>query len=56
MILGVISRREGADPITSAAFYRSVVQAVLLFRAETWALSEATEKRIAGIYTFFCGR
>ena len=56
MILGVILRREGAEPITSAAFNRAVVQAVLLFGEETWDLSAAMEKRIAGIYTFFCGR
>ena len=34
-------------------FYRAVVQAVLLFGAETWVLSVATEKRIAGVHTFF---
>ena len=31
--LGVILRREVVYPITSAAFYRAVVQSVLLFRA-----------------------
>ena len=39
--LGVILRWEGSDPITSAEFYRAVVQAVLLFGAETWVLSAA---------------
>ena len=31
-------RREGADPIFSAKFYRMVVQEVLLFGSETWVL------------------
>ena len=52
-ILGVILRWEGADPITSAAFYRAVVQTVLLFGFEKWFLSAATEKRIVGFHTFF---
>ena len=46
-------RWEGADPITSAAFYRAVVQTVLLFGFEKWFLSAATEKRIVGFHTFF---
>ena len=33
--LGKLLRREGAYPIVSAEFYRAVVQAVLLFGAET---------------------
>ena len=33
--LGVILRWEGVEPITSAVFYRVVVQEVLLFGAET---------------------
>ena len=46
-------RREGADPITSAAFYRAVVQALLLFGADTWVLSAATENSISGFHIFF---
>ena len=51
--LGVILRWEGEDPITSASFYRAVVQAVLLFGLETWILSAAMEKRIAGVRVGF---
>ena len=39
-----------------AAFYRAVVQAVILFGSEMWVLSESMEKRIAGINTRFCGK
>ena len=31
--------REGADPKLLGHFFKAVVQAVLLFRAETWALT-----------------
>ena len=34
-ILGVILRRKGVNHITSALFYRVVVQAALFFGAET---------------------
>ena len=54
--LGVILRREVVYPITSAAFYRAVVQSVLLFRAEIWVFSAAMEKRIVGFHMTFCGR
>ena len=39
--LGKLLRRKGADPITSAKFYRAVVQSVLLFGAKTCVLSAA---------------
>ena len=39
------------EPITSADFYRAVVQAVLLFGAETWVLSASMEKRVVGFQT-----
>ena len=52
-ILGFIMKREGANPIISAAFYRAVVQVVLLFEAETWVLSVAVEKRIVVFHTGF---
>ena len=46
-------RREGAYPITSEAFYRAVVQAVILFGEETCVFSAAMEKRIVGFHTDF---
>ena len=46
-------RREGADMIISAKFYRSVVQAVLLFRDETWVLLAAMLKKLEGAHVGF---
>ena len=51
--LRVILRRYEAEPITSAVFYKAVVQAVLLFSAETWVFSAAMDKHIAGGHKFF---
>ena len=39
-------RREGAEPTVSSNFYCSVIQAVLLFGAEIWVLTETTSQRI----------
>ena len=39
--LGKFLRQEGVDPILSEKFYRAVVQAVLLFGAETWVMLSA---------------
>ena len=47
--LGKLLRREGAEPRVSAMFYRTVVQAVLLFGAETWVLSEAMSRKLEGV-------
>ena len=49
--LGKLLRREGADPILSKKFYPVVVQAVLLFGAETWVLLAAMLKKSRG-YTW----
>ena len=38
--------REGADPKLSTTFYTAVVQAVLLFGAETWVLTPRMEKAL----------
>ena len=46
-------RREGADPILSAKFYRAVVQAVLLFGADTSVLSAAMLKNLEGVHVGF---
>ena len=37
----------------SAMFYRAVVQAVLLFGAETWVLSEAMPHNLEGVHVGF---
>ena len=52
-ILGRILRREGADLFTSVAFYRAVVQMVLLFGAETWVISTSTKEKLAGVHMGF---
>ena len=51
--LGKLLRREGADPIVSAKFYRAVVQAVLLFGAETWVLTAAMLQKLEGVHVGF---
>ena len=37
---------EGADPKVSGKFYKAVAQSVLLFGAETWVLTQRTEKAL----------
>ena len=49
--LGIIIRREGADPKVSESFYRAVVQAILLYGSETRVLSASMAKRIEGTHT-----
>ena len=51
--LGKLLRQEGADPILSAKFYRAVVQAVLLFGADTSVLSAAMLKNLEGVHVGF---
>ena len=34
-------------------FYRAVVQAVLLFKAETWVLLEVTSQKLEGVHLVF---
>ena len=38
--------QEGADPKVSGHFYKAVLQAVLLFRAETWVLTPMMERAL----------
>ena len=48
-IWGRLSRilsREGADPKSSGHFYTAVAQAVLLFGAETWVLTQRMERAL----------
>ena len=42
-----------ADPILSESLYQVVVQAVLIFGANTWVLSEAMLKKIEGVHVGF---
>ena len=51
--LGKHLRREGAEPTVSAQFYGKVVQAVLLFGAETWVLTETMIQRLEGAHVSF---
>ena len=37
----------------SASFYRAVVQAIILYRSETWVLWESMAKRIEGTHMEF---
>ena len=48
--LGKILWREGADPIVLEKFYRAVVQAVLLFGADTWVLMDTMSQRLEGVH------
>ena len=52
-ILGTNLRWYGADRLTPVAFYRAVVPEVLRFIAETWVISTAMEKRLAGVHKCF---
>ena len=51
--LGKFLRREGADTIVSENFYRTLVQAILLFGSGTWVLTTAIMKKIEGIHVSF---
>lgn len=42
--------REGADKRTSGFFYKAVVQAVLLYGSETWALTQEMYKPLAAFH------
>ena len=42
--------REGADPKTSAVFYKAVVQSVLLYGCESWDMSPRVLKVLSGFH------
>ena len=44
--LSRVLSREGADPKVSGNFYKAVAQAVLLFGAETWVLTQRMENSL----------
>ena len=48
--LGKILQREGVEPAVSTKFYRAVIQAVLLFGAETWVLLAPMTQRLEGFH------
>ena len=45
-----ILKQEGADPKTMATFYKTVVQAVLLYGAETWVVSDTNLKKLRAFH------
>ena len=51
--LGKLLRQEGAEPFVSEKFYRTVVQAVLLFGADTWVPTSEMSQNIEGAYVGF---
>ena len=51
--LGKLLRMEGGDPFVSDIFYRSVVQAVMLFWSKTLVLLAAITERLEGVYMVF---
>ena len=51
--LGKMLQQEGKDSRVSALFYREVIQAILLFRSESWALLDATIKVMEGSHVGF---
>ena len=51
--LGTLLQREGEDPKVSESFNWEVVQAILLYRSETWVLLESMAKMIEGMHTEF---
>ena len=48
--LGKLLSREGSESIILAKFYRSVVQAVLLFGSDTWVLTAVMLQNPEGVH------
>ena len=44
--LSRILGREGADPLTSETFYKSLIQETLLFGSETWVMTPRIERTL----------
>ena len=51
--LGQLLQREGVDLLVLKKFYHAVVQAVLLFGAETWMLLATMSKKLEGMHVGF---
>ena len=45
--------REGAEPTVSKKFYCAMIQAVLLFGADTWVLLAPMSQRLEGVHVVF---
>ena len=50
---GKLLWREGAEPTVSAQFYRMVVQALLLFGADIWVITETMIQQLEGVHMSF---
>ena len=46
-------RREGEDPFVLGIFYHEVVQAMLIFGAETWVLTAEISQKLKGVHLGF---
>ena len=51
--LGKMLHREGVEPDVLAKFYCTVIQVVLLFGTDNWALLAQMEQRLYGVYVRF---
>ena len=51
--LGKMLQREGAEPNVSEKFYCVVIQAVLLFGAETWVMLAPMAQSLEGVHVGF---
>ncbi len=45
-----ILSREGTDSKTMASFYKAIVQSVLLYGAESWAITKSVEKKLRSFH------
>lgn len=45
-----ILKQDGADPPTMAKIYRAVIQAVLLYGAESWTVSDANLRKLRAFH------
>ena len=52
----LIVSREGASPWVSRFFFKAVIQAVLIFREETWVVTPLTGKALGGFQTHVARR
>ena len=46
-------RREGEEPKVPEMFYRTVIQAVLIFRSDTWVILVAMDQKVEGTHMGF---
>ena len=47
-------RREKAEPMVSAIFYRTMVQVIILYGSEMWVVSDAMESKVEGYTHISC--